>query len=51
MVQLVVEVRERLEMEHSYLPVGKFGKDDEEMILWFLKEGKFSAEEDVSKLT
>ncbi|KAL2459531.1 Sec14p-like phosphatidylinositol transfer family protein [Forsythia ovata] len=49
--KLVLEVRERLEKEHNYLPVGKNGRDDEEMILWFLKDRKFSSEEAVSKLT
>ncbi|CAA2934243.1 Hypothetical predicted protein [Olea europaea subsp. europaea] len=48
--KLVVEVKESLEKEHSYLPVGKNGRDDEELILWFLKDRKFSAEEAISKL-
>lgn len=49
--KLVVEVKEKLEKEYSGLPVGKNGKDDEELILWFLKDRKFSVEEAVSKLT
>lgn len=51
MLQLVVEVKEKLEKQHRTLPVGKYGRDDEEMILWFLKDRKFSVEETVSKLT
>ncbi|XP_047940268.1 CRAL-TRIO domain-containing protein C3H8.02-like isoform X2 [Salvia hispanica] len=49
--KLVAEVKTRLEKQHSNLPVGKYGRDDEEMILWFLKDRKFSVEETVSKLT
>ncbi|XP_057804480.1 CRAL-TRIO domain-containing protein C3H8.02 isoform X2 [Salvia miltiorrhiza] len=51
MLQLVAEVKTKLENQHSNLPVGKYGRDDEEMILWFLKDRKFSVEETVSKLT
>ncbi|XP_010248578.1 PREDICTED: motile sperm domain-containing protein 2 [Nelumbo nucifera] len=49
--KLVKEVRERLERDYSTLPVGRNGRDDEEMILWFLKDRKFCVEEAVSKLT
>ncbi|XP_057804483.1 phosphatidylinositol/phosphatidylcholine transfer protein SFH5 isoform X4 [Salvia miltiorrhiza] len=49
--KLVAEVKTKLENQHSNLPVGKYGRDDEEMILWFLKDRKFSVEETVSKLT
>ncbi|KAH6755295.1 Sec14p-like phosphatidylinositol transfer family protein [Perilla frutescens var. hirtella] len=49
--KLVAEVKEKLEKEHNSLPVGKNGRDDEEMILWFLKDRKFSVEETASKLT
>uniref|UniRef100_A0A0D9WRB0 CRAL/TRIO N-terminal domain-containing protein n=1 Tax=Leersia perrieri TaxID=77586 RepID=A0A0D9WRB0_9ORYZ len=49
--KLVLEVKERLEREHPGLPTGKNGRDDEEMILWFLKDRKFSVDETVSKLT
>ncbi|KAL3824865.1 hypothetical protein ACJIZ3_020894 [Penstemon smallii] len=48
--KLVREVKEKLEKEHNSLPVGKNGRDDEEMILWFLKDRKFSVEDAVSKL-
>ncbi|KAL2243686.1 CRAL-TRIO domain-containing protein C3H8.02 isoform X1 [Sesamum indicum] len=49
--RLVAEVKEKLEKEQNSLPVGKCGRDDEEMILWFLKDRKFSVEDTVSKLT
>ncbi|XP_064977340.1 uncharacterized protein LOC135619346 isoform X5 [Musa acuminata AAA Group] len=49
--KLVLEVKEKLEREHPNLPVGKNGRDDEDMILWFLKDRKFSVEETVMKLT
>ncbi|KAG8388560.1 hypothetical protein BUALT_Bualt02G0138100 [Buddleja alternifolia] len=48
--ELVAEVKEKLEKEHNGLPVGQNGIDDEEMILWFLKDRKFSVEDAVSKL-
>lgn len=50
-LQLVLAVKEKLEKEHHSLPVGRNGRDDEDMILWFLKDRKFSVEEAVSKLT
>lgn len=49
-LQLVVEVKEKLEKQHTSLPVGKNGRDDEEMILWFLKDRKYSVDETVDKL-
>ncbi|XVF54074.1 hypothetical protein PTKIN_Ptkin05aG0151700 [Pterospermum kingtungense] len=49
--KLVLEVKEKLEKEHSNLPVGKNGRDDGDMILWFLKDRRFSVEEAVNKLT
>ncbi|CAK7325060.1 unnamed protein product [Dovyalis caffra] len=49
--KLVVEVKEKLGRDYHSLPVGKNGRDDEEMILWFLKDRKFSVDEAVSKLT
>ncbi|XP_073144686.1 uncharacterized protein [Henckelia pumila] len=49
--RLVAAVKEKLEKEYSSLPVGKNGRDDEEMILWFLKDRRFSVEDAVSKLT
>jgi hypothetical protein len=50
-LQLVLEVKEKLEKEHHSLPVGRNGRDDEDMILWFLKDRKFDVQEAVSKLT
>lgn len=44
-------VKEKLEKEHHSLPVGRNGRDDEEMILRFLKDRKFCVEEAVAKLT
>ena len=49
--KLVVEVKERLAREHPGLPTGRNGRDDDDMILWFLKDRKFSVDEAVSKLT
>jgi hypothetical protein len=50
-LQLVLEVKEKLEKEYRSLPVGKNGRDDDDMILWFLKDRKFSVEDTVAKLT
>lgn len=50
-LQLVLQVKERLEKDYNSLPVGKNGRDDEDMILWFLKDRKFSIEESLAKLT
>ncbi|XP_010519540.1 PREDICTED: CRAL-TRIO domain-containing protein C3H8.02-like [Tarenaya hassleriana] len=49
--KLVFEVKERLAKDYSSLPVGRNGRDDEEMILWFLKDRKFSVEEAIGKLS
>ncbi|KAL6583777.1 hypothetical protein OROMI_003066 [Orobanche minor] len=49
--RLVAEVKEKLEKEHYSLPVGKCGRDDEDMILWFLKDRNFSVEDASSKLS
>ncbi|EPS59177.1 sec14p-like phosphatidylinositol transfer family protein, partial [Genlisea aurea] len=49
--KLVADVKEKLEKDESSLPVGKYGRDDEEMILWFLKDRRFSVEEAITKLT
>lgn len=34
-----------LEKHHQNLAVGKNGRDDEEMILWFLKDRDYSVED------
>ncbi|PKI37922.1 hypothetical protein CRG98_041697, partial [Punica granatum] len=49
--KLVLEVKKQLERDHPSLPIGKNGRDDEEMIYWFLKDRRFDVEEAVSKLT
>ncbi|KAL9155633.1 hypothetical protein ABFS82_09G017300 [Erythranthe guttata] len=49
--RLVAEVKEKLEKEQNSLPLGKYGRDDDQMILWFLKDRKYSVEDAVSKLT
>ncbi|XP_020578845.1 phosphatidylinositol transfer protein CSR1 isoform X2 [Phalaenopsis equestris] len=49
--KLVLEVKDKLEKEHPSLLVGKNGRDDEEMILWFLKDRKFVVEDALTKLT
>jgi hypothetical protein len=49
-LQLVLEVKEKLEKEYHSLPVGRNGRDDEDMILWFLKDRKFDVQEALSKL-
>ncbi|KAL2961326.1 hypothetical protein AAZX31_17G084900 [Glycine max] len=43
--------KEKLEKEHHNLPVGRNGRDDEDMILWFLKDRKFSIDDAIYKLT
>ncbi|KAG6512516.1 hypothetical protein ZIOFF_030637 [Zingiber officinale] len=48
---LVLEVKEKLQREHANLPIGKNGRDDEEMLLWFLKDRRFSVEEAAMKLS
>lgn len=48
--KLVLEVKEKLEKRHFSLPLGKYGRDDDDMIYWFLKDRKFSVEEAVAKL-
>ncbi|XP_050377612.1 phosphatidylinositol transfer protein CSR1 [Argentina anserina] len=48
--KLVLEVKEKLEKDYRSLPVGKNGRDDEDLILWFLKDRKFSVQESVEKL-
>ncbi|KAK3439909.1 hypothetical protein EUGRSUZ_B00245 [Eucalyptus grandis] len=49
--KLVLEVKQKLERDYSSLPVGKNGRDDEDMIYWFLKDRKFVVEDAVTKLT
>ncbi|KAF5199935.1 Motile sperm domain-containing protein [Thalictrum thalictroides] len=49
--KLILDVKEKLEKDHHRLPVGKNGRDDEDMILWFLKDRKFDVEAAVAKLS
>ena len=49
-LQLVLEVKERLKNEYHELPVGKNGRDDENMIYWFLKDRSFSVDDAVKRL-
>lgn len=46
-----MKVKEKLERDHNSLPLGRNGRDDEDMILWFLKDRRFSVEDSVAKLT
>lgn len=48
--QLVAEVKARLEKENPELPLGLKGRDDEEMISWFLKDRKYSVDDALTKL-
>ncbi|KAL6973193.1 hypothetical protein U1Q18_027373 [Sarracenia purpurea var. burkii] len=48
--KLVMYVKEKLEKDYHNLPVGNCGRDDEDMILWFLKDRKYSVEDTVTKL-
>ncbi|KAL8223010.1 hypothetical protein R6Q57_020409 [Mikania cordata] len=49
--KLVMKVKEMLEKDYYSLPTGKYGRDDEGLILWFLKDRRFSVDEAISKLT
>lgn len=46
-----MKVKEKLEKDYYSLPTGKNGRDDEELILWFLKDRKFSVDDAIAKLT
>ncbi|KAF5732168.1 SEC14 cytosolic factor family protein [Tripterygium wilfordii] len=48
--KLVLEVKEKLAKDYHSLPQGKNGRDDEDMIYWFLKDRKFSVEDATAKL-
>ena len=41
----------KLETQHGDLPCGPQGRDDEEMLLWFLKDRKFKVDPAVEKLS
>nr|XP_024399664.1 phosphatidylinositol transfer protein CSR1-like isoform X2 [Physcomitrium patens] len=44
-------VKSRLEAERPDLPVGKNGRDDEDLLLWFLRDRKFDVDAAVEKIT
>ena len=44
------EVKTRLEKEHADLPVGKNGRDDRALLLWFLRDRAFDVDATVTKL-
>ena len=43
------QVKARLESERADLPVGKNGRDDEDLIMWFLRDRKFDVDAAVEK--
>ncbi|CAI5467981.1 unnamed protein product [Closterium sp. Yama58-4] len=47
---LVDEVKSILARDHASLPVGEYGRDDEAMLRWFLKDRKYKVEPTVEKL-
>ncbi|KAH7414988.1 hypothetical protein KP509_14G022200 [Ceratopteris richardii] len=49
-LKLVKEVKTKLQSLHSDLPVGKNGRDDDELLLWFLKDRKYNVDAAVGKL-
>lgn len=48
--QLIARVVEDLALEHPDLPVGPYGRDDEALVWWFLRDRKFEVEETITKL-
>ncbi|KAG0553381.1 hypothetical protein KC19_12G007100 [Ceratodon purpureus] len=46
----VDRVKARLETERADLPVGKNGRDDEDLLLWFLRDRNFDVDAAVAKL-
>ncbi|CAI5943402.1 unnamed protein product [Closterium sp. NIES-64] len=48
--RLVDEVKSILARDHASLPVGEYGRDDEAMLRWFLKDRKYKVEPTVEKL-
>lgn len=48
--KLVIEVKDKLYKNHHNLALGRNGRDDEDMILWYLKDRDFSVEDAVAKL-
>lgn len=48
--QAIDEVEARLASEHASLPTGPNGRDDRNLILWFLRDRKFDVDKAVEKL-
>jgi len=48
--QVVDQVKTRLELERADLPIGKNGRDDEDLLLWFLRDRNFDVDAAVAKL-
>ncbi|XP_002986250.2 phosphatidylinositol transfer protein CSR1 [Selaginella moellendorffii] len=48
--RLVNQLKHHLATSHSYLPVGKNGRDDDELLLWFLQDRKFDVPKAGTKL-
>jgi hypothetical protein len=49
-LQAIDEVAARLAAEHGSLPTGPNGRDDRDLILWFLRDRKFDQDKTVEKL-
>jgi hypothetical protein len=49
-LQLVEDVKRKLESMHPDLPVGKNGRDDEELLHWFLKDRRYDVDAAIAKL-
>lgn len=49
-IKFVQDVKSRLESMHPDLPVGKNGRDDDDLLLWFLKDRKYNVDAAVGKL-
>ncbi|CAI7857996.1 unnamed protein product, partial [Closterium sp. NIES-53] len=47
---LVEEVKAILARDYASLPVGEYGRDDDAMLRWFLKDRKYKVEPTVEKL-
>ncbi|MCO5605939.1 hypothetical protein L7F22_060125 [Adiantum nelumboides] len=49
-LKLVEDVKSKLQSLHPELPVGKNGRDDDDLLLWFLKDRKYDVDAAVGKL-
>ena len=48
--QLIAETKSRLGAEYADLKVGRGGRDDEGLLVWFLKDRKYNVEAAVTKV-